>query len=236
MIPDLLKYAVLCKQSYSDIISYEYNNMKMIHNLGTDVLILQNEEEICFAFRGTDSLDSMSLNVSFFKTNFVINNERYGVVHCGFLKYYTHAKEQLHDILDEYLLKFPDGNVIFTGHSLGATAMFFALDVSITRSVRKEQLVLITFGSPRMGNSTFTNHIDTNIGKCIRVFNTSDPVVDILPLSCIYSHTGIVIIGIKDTYIWYSNIFTRFFDIRAIIRNSYISHSIDKYIELLTEQ
>ncbi len=85
---------------------------------------------------------------------------------------------------------------MFTGHSLGAAcatiaaarAKYFWPDVDIA---------LITFGSPRVGDKKFVQHVNT-VSRIERYVNNSD-VVTMLPPRIRYRHTrGLKYINSKD--------------------------------------
>lgn len=85
-----------------------------------------------------------------------------GSVHNGFLRHYQCIGKEIIDHV-KYLLG-QDYFVIFTGHSQGgALASFAALQTAEELSRFKDQIFLITFGCPNIGNKTFLHYYEKHI-------------------------------------------------------------------------
>jgi len=159
----------------------------------TDIHIYQNQQTdnlaylaynpstttIFLSFRGTllfSYKNWVKQNFNFFQTTF--DDCADCKVHRGFLDAYKNldTTTMMND-LKSLKGKYPDAKVVITGHSLGgAMANFGFLDAC--NAVEKVNL-LITFGSPRVGDSKFVSHMQNK--KCggaekIRVVNNRDPV------------------------------------------------------------
>jgi hypothetical protein len=109
------------------------------------------------------------------------------MVHDGFLRAYRQSsiKDAIAQQLLEWKKRFPDLQVTYTGHSLGAAlATLAAADTSAS--------TLVTFGSPRVGNAEFALSL---AGKATisRYVDCCDGVTEIppcVPLLLPYEHVG----------------------------------------------
>lgn len=111
-------------------------------------------------------------------------------VHRGVLGAYldlAYTKERkngkkigIHSILDG--LDKPIKKIYVTGHSLGgAMATICALDLIERKSITKENLHMINFGSPRVGNYWFVRYYRRKVVNSWHLANTDDPVPYIYP-------------------------------------------------------
>lgn len=91
------------------------------------------------------------------------------------------------DILDgpgeeyiaDHLLKFPEHTLILTGHSLGgAVATLYAARL-ISMGVRPEQVKVITFGAPAVGNAAFADLVKDKL-NLTRITVSGDVVTSVL--------------------------------------------------------
>jgi predicted lipase len=72
--------------------------------------------------------------------------------------------------------------IVVTGHSLGgALAAICALDLVLSDITTGENLELITFGEPRVGNAEYAAAMDKYVPQSYRVVNKRD-LVPHLPL------------------------------------------------------
>ena len=142
------------------------------------------------AFRGTDSLDDMLLDlesgvVEDFKPYH--NSAKFPAhVHVGdgFNKIYATKNAQMAQSMQEQLftklanLPTPPREIIITGHSLGcALASLFALDIAV--SLPNVNISNINFASPRVGVKSWATAYDNTYGlmkKTIRIRNLYDVV------------------------------------------------------------
>lgn len=102
----------------------------------------------------------------------------WGLVHS----YFGDALYRLWPKIREEIMKYPDYKLILTGHSLGgALAAMTAAQTRVERLRRSNQIVLYTFGEPRVGNSDFARLFDMEIPISFRVVNKNDLVVRLPP-------------------------------------------------------
>ena len=99
--------------------------------------------------------------------------------------------------------KHPSASILVTGHSLGgALATLAALHLKGKLSNFKNAFHFYTFGSPRVGNFFFSNHLNTvfSNGAYSRVTHYDDPVPH-LPLDIQgFNHGGNEVWYNKDAY------------------------------------
>lgn len=130
------------------------------------------------AFRGTDDIIDWHTNIKSFQKPY----DSFGNIHEGFYDAYASIKNDLFVYLYDFGLP-----IFVTGHSLGG-----ALATLLTAEIMDKQDFdsCYTFGSPRVGDSTFAEALD---GKRIyRVINNSD-IVTTVPTSIPntdYKHCG----------------------------------------------
>ena len=105
-----------------------------------------------------------------------------------FLELFESMKERVFKSLDNIYKKNADAKeyqIIFEGHSLGgatATLHAFEYDTNIKKKYNKKQsTVLITYGSPNVGNKKFKEAIDKLIPTIYRVVKNGDIVATIPP-------------------------------------------------------
>ncbi|KAI1415929.1 alpha/beta-hydrolase [Hypoxylon sp. FL1857] len=130
-------------------------------------------------------------------------------VHMGFLQSWKIARTVVLPALKPLHEQYPEYPVYLVGHSLGgAVAALAALELKVISGW--DNLVVTTFGEPRVGNNGFVNYLDSvfelgGVGKPIeaqtyrRVTHVDDPV-PLLPLSewGYRSHAGEFFISKSD--------------------------------------
>lgn len=127
----------------------------IIENHGEKALMGFNDEtsNIFVAFRGSENILNWLDNIQFRKISpFEDVNIK---VEKGFYKAYQYLKPDLLNKLNKLKEKYNTNNILLTGHSLGASlATLFGYDI-LTNYNNYVLNYLITFGSPRVGNSYF---------------------------------------------------------------------------------
>jgi hypothetical protein len=116
-----------------------------------------------------------------------INGEDYGSAHHGFLMGALDVLKPIRSWLEgAHSTYIHDRPVILCGHSLGAGVA--TILAPMLHDLTKHTIV-VTFGSPRVGDLTFANAIrSTEFMRIIRVANEDDPVAFVPILG--YHHTG----------------------------------------------
>jgi len=160
--------------------------VEFFENQSTQCYVANNDKFAIVAFRGSEiwkKRESFDLNevVADLKTNIDIRLtdwEQGGKVHRGFKKA---LDEVWFDVLPHIGKLHDKGCKIWTtGHSLGAAlATLFASRYGNVQGV-------YTFGSPRVGNDAFREHINV---KIYRIVNNADIVSQVPPRGA-YVHAG----------------------------------------------
>lgn len=159
-----------------------------------------NGQQVILAFVGTENEKDMKANLKVEKVyfagsnleEFAANADKYGIpstepkVHRGFHDFVQNAltaKGQDVDgttkYLAEMLLADKEGKVLLVGHSRGGAAATLAGARLISMGVRPEQIEIITFGAPAVGNEAFAGRFEPVL-NLTRVVLSGDPVTGIL--------------------------------------------------------
>ena len=109
------------------------------------------------------------------------------LVHDGFLDQFNEVVYDIETNIKNYLSSNKTKKkIVFTGHSLGgALATLASCYFAIV--FRDASINCVTFGSPRVGCSNFTNTFNKYCNKSYRFVNENDPVPS-LPSSWRFSH------------------------------------------------
>ena len=164
--------------SVTDIRVYQNTNTDnqgyLAYNPQTKTIILTFRGSIAKSFQNWILQD-----INFIKTNYpqCANCQ----VHQGFYQAYKNLPDSaMISDLKALKNKYPQAKIVISGHSLGAAIANFAY-VDACKALGKIDL-LITYGSPRIGNSNYAKFIPTmNCGERIRVVHYKD-IVPHMPL------------------------------------------------------
>ncbi|KAI0557956.1 Lipase domain protein [Gracilaria domingensis] len=194
---------------------FDYEVRKVVVDEGTDTraLIVDGDDRIVVAFRGTSSGRNLRTDLKAFhvQLNRILptasgkntTGELFGSiaqevlesrdgqqakVHRGFAEaYLSVADEVMHWIKELY--DCDPRPVFLTGHSLGgALATICALDCALKYQLGTSDIYVATFGSPRVGNSAFRKVYDELVPASWRVSIAAD-IVTTLP-KVDYQHVG----------------------------------------------
>lgn len=192
-----LGYAAAAYLSEDDII----NPTMKCHNTSgqfmEDLRIVNDDSNLAFAtinaqrkaivvaFRGTDNLLNVKQDVKFKLVKFPYTKDKFNV-HRGFLEAYEGVRTEIKANFDALLESYPDYTIYITGHSLGgAMAHLFLYEVS--SEMKKRNAFLITFGSPKVGDSAVLN-LEKH-ATILRFAERGDLVPEMPPLSD-FVHVG----------------------------------------------
>ena len=160
-----------------------YRIMSLDHDLNGFIGYRNDDRSIYVVFRGSSSITNFIDDMNFFQVPYPYCEKC--SVHKGF---YSANAAVVKDITEEVLRlqkMFPSYDVVVTGHSLGAAvATLCAVDL-IDANV--QNVKLINFGSPRVGDIEAAEYISDRIFKKFRITNHKD-VVPHLPLSVNFMH------------------------------------------------
>ena len=135
-----------------------------------------------FAFPGTTT--NLLLLSEIYLSN-QINFERETDIKVHKLFYYI-FEEIKKDIFSEEILKDINANkdyqIIFTGHSLGGAMSTLASYYFAKKKLAENELILITFGQPRVGNENFARDYMSMISNVYRIERYQDLVAIVPPV------------------------------------------------------
>jgi hypothetical protein len=107
------------------------------------------------------------------------------LVHRGFQHALDQVWDKVHTAVTDYRRQYPQAEICFTGHSLGA-----ALAVLAYSRFADPGISLYTFGCPRIGNAAFRDRVVSNTGRGIyRYVNYNDAVAHVPTESLFYRQT-----------------------------------------------
>nr|CAD1821940.1 unnamed protein product [Ananas comosus var. bracteatus] len=104
------------------------------------------------------------------------------MVHCGFYSAYhnTTLRPEIINAVQSAMKLHGDVRIIVTGHSMGgALAAFCALDLTVNYGIQDIQVM--TFGQPRVGNAAFASYFHKKVPQAVRVTNGNDIVPHLPP-------------------------------------------------------
>lgn len=161
-------------------ISMGFTETTFINHDGSQAYCFTNDIDIVFACRGTEPTEWNDLKADINAAQALA--ETVGRVHRGFKK----EVDDLWPILEELLIK-NHKNLWFTGHSLGGAMATICAGRCFLSNINSTPEQVQTFGSPRVGNKRYINHVDINY---LRWVNNNDIVTRSPPLWMGYRHTG----------------------------------------------
>ena len=149
------------------------------------------------AFRGSKSKKDWAINFTTNKVEFGGTNlkefqefaEKKDVektipqVHKGFNEYVMtafslqedFAGDNIKENIAKTLMDNPNFTLLITGHSLGGAAATLMAERLVAMGIPKEQVPVVTFGAPAIGNRAFVEQYEDKI-NLTRVVNSLDPV------------------------------------------------------------
>ena len=143
------------------------------------------------AIAGTESKKDIQVDLTFDKTPFAAlfgdappegTDMQEWLVHKGFLRYVKTAlavQPEGRPPLAELLRTHPEQKVYLVGHSLGGAVATLGGAVLLTEGVSPEQVEVVTFGAPPVGNQAFANAFGSRL-HLTRITMQGDPVPDSL--------------------------------------------------------
>nr|WP_275983802.1 lipase family protein [Paenibacillus hamazuiensis] len=141
--------------------------------------IIHSKEKVIVAFRGTENLNDLLSDFDWEQVPYPYIRKG-GHTHKGFTELYARA---VRNKLLRRLGRLAAGGrqLVLAGHSSGgALATLCAPDIAAHTAFRRPSVV--TFGSPRVGDSAFVAAFRRSVGESIRIFNEND-VVPLFPPS-----------------------------------------------------
>eukprot|EP00117_Sycon_ciliatum_P048302 scpid49036/ scgid34404/ Lipase; Triacylglycerol lipase len=167
------------------IASHTYSSLQLAYFVGYDPAL----QAVVVAIRGSDGPNV----ANWFGVNFRIAKvvpslfpADSGKVHKGFNNAYNAIRNQMwaavlstqREARSKYHVTTPN-RVYVTGHSMGgALGVFAALDLRVNRGM---DVIMMSFGAPRVGDECFAAYYGRHVTKSIRVAHSLDPVTLLPP-------------------------------------------------------
>ncbi|KAF6995605.1 hypothetical protein CFC21_012074 [Triticum aestivum] len=139
---------------------------------------------VVVAFRGTqeNSIQNWIEDLFWKQLDFDYPGMTEAKVHSGFYSAYhnTTLRDGVINGIQKTREAYGNIPIMVTGHSMGgAMASFCALDLIVNYGL--EDVTLLTFGQPRIGNAVFASHFKKYLPNAIRVTNAHDIVPHLPP-------------------------------------------------------
>ncbi len=115
--------------------------------------------KIIVAFRGSSNIKNWINNIQFSHVK-PYNDYEDVSVDKGFYKALGYVKEPIFDFIANIVPKYPNYNILITGHSLGgALSTLASFEMVYIHGINSGKIELLTFGSPRVGNNVFKKYM-----------------------------------------------------------------------------
>ena len=203
-----LKHCTLSDLVYEDLNSvirkkiYKmgYTNVRFLDIDGAQAYICKSDTQITFVFRGTEPKEPSDV-VADLKA-WKEKSRVAGKVHDGFYG----ELEKLWDKVYLTAMKNRNKDCTITGHSLGAAMA--TICAARLQSVFNKEIVLYTYGSPRVGNKEFVDILNVEHHRWV---NNNDAVTKVPPSWLFYKHHGMLSYlnyygKVRDGYSFYQRI------------------------------
>jgi predicted lipase len=133
----------------------------VIENGGVRVLnaIDHEREKIIISFRGSSNIHNWIDNIQISHIN-PYDDYADVSVDKGFYKALNYVKEPVYNFINNMQSTYSNYNILITGHSLGgALSTLASFEIIYINGIKPENVELITFGSPRVGNNVFKKYM-----------------------------------------------------------------------------
>lgn len=147
---------------------------------GSQAYMFANEHDCIVACRGTEPKEWNDIRADL--NAIWVLSETVGHVHSGF-------KNEVDDLWPrlEKSLMANKKTLWFTGHSLGGAMATISASRCFLSHIPSVPKQLFTYGSPRVGNNSYVNHVNLDY---VRWVNNNDIVTRVPPAWLGYRHTG----------------------------------------------
>ncbi|KXN74475.1 alpha/beta-hydrolase, partial [Conidiobolus coronatus NRRL 28638] len=179
--------AAYCPQKSLE--AWDCYNCKGFAQQTTEVVYLNNNEfesggflgvnsaqrMIVISFKGTKNFKNWLSNLQFKLTDFPVADGEGIQVHSGFNEAADAIYPQVRLAVLNAIRKYPGYQLVSTGHSLGgAMATLLAFKVAQEGIIRWENIKIVTFGQPRIGNKAFADYLNSKPLSIARVTTKGD--------------------------------------------------------------
>ena len=144
-----------------------------------------DKDKVVIAFRGTEptKLNDLLADLKAWKDT----SETKGRVHAGFKAEADKLWPLLYRLIIGRSVNKERDTILITGHSLGAA---IATIIATRASAEGYRVNLYTYGSPRVGNSTWAEQFEDGSIPTWRFVNNNDIVTKVPPFGLFFTHIG----------------------------------------------
>lgn len=157
-----------------------YPHCEFIDRDGSQAYILENDQDCIVVCRGTEPNEWNDIKADIDVVSVVA--ETIGRVHRGFKT----EVDDLWPVLENKLVK-NQKSLWFCGHSLGGAMAAICAGRCYLSHIPSIPQGLFTYGSPRVGNARYVNHVKLDYFRWV---NNNDIVTHVPPAWMGYRHTG----------------------------------------------
>ncbi|RUP45633.1 A serine protease triad forms the catalytic Centre of A triacylglycerol lipase [Jimgerdemannia flammicorona] len=145
------------------------------------------KKAIYVAYRGSTNINNFIHDSHFFHSKYPpVPGAN---VHTGFLESFQDARSIVYPTVVEQMNNHPGYTLYMVGHSLGgALTVLQALDFYQNAGYTSKNMVIYTYGEPRVGDPTFSTYVDSLKLPFYRTVNRNDIVPHLPPESFGYKH------------------------------------------------
>ncbi|PYH99491.1 alpha/beta-hydrolase [Aspergillus ellipticus CBS 707.79] len=172
-------------ESADPTVLYEFNETTDWGDATGYIAVDSTNEAIVLAFRGSSDLSNWIANID---ADLVDASDLCTgcEVHSGWWKTWETVASTITSYIESAATSYPDYDIVFTGHSLGAALA--AIAATVLRDAGYT-IDLYDFGQPRIGNLALADYItDQTSGSNYRVTHTDDIVPKLPPELLGYHH------------------------------------------------
>lgn len=156
------------------------------------IAIDSRKKNIILAFRGSSNVRNFFFDFLLVPSPYTMEDGTKTYIHKGFHVASNNLKPKYLPSMKSLIAKYPDYQIVVTGHSLGGSMATMAF-VELHRETQVDwgDLFLYTYGEPVIGETVFVDWLQKRSNNMIRVVNNNDIVPNInLPGMIFVNHVN----------------------------------------------
>lgn len=250
----LSKYVYEIEARESHFVPETYNSIFWDNTEeGSQVVIVtpknKTKDYLVVAIRGTEEVEDVLTDLEAVHTELGPEGgglpvKKYGEVHQGFNEaaFRHRFYKNIENVVKMALKKHPKKKVYFTGHSLGG-ALSTIMGAYMATRMKKRDITVINFGSPRPGDEMFHNWVSTVPNLAVWRFVNNNDVVPRTPVGIIndWWHAGhlIQLEDRDDAKLYYQQVGNESMGYAGVpwywnIKSSGLDHIKDSYVSFIS--